>query len=63
MTGEKNAPVDTNLCQALRQLSGISSSQLCVRLAAGGDPTYAFNVRMLGEEVHGTSMYDTPSDT
>ena len=28
---------------------------MCVRLAAGGDPTYAFNVRFLGEEVHGTS--------
>ena len=29
--------------------------QLCVRLASGGDPTYSFNVRLTGEEVHGTS--------
>jgi hypothetical protein len=28
--------------------------QLCVRLASGGDPTYSFNVRLTGEEVHGT---------
>ena len=45
------------LCLSLSQLSTISSSQLCVRLASGGDPTYAFNVRLTGEEVHGTSMY------
>lgn len=31
------------------------SSQLCVKLASGGDPTYAFNIRFTGEEVHGTS--------
>ena len=43
------------LCQSFRQLSAISSRKLCVRLAAGGDPTYSFNVRMSGEEVHGTS--------
>ena len=29
--------------------------QLCVRLASGGDPTYSFNVRLTGGEVHGTS--------
>uniref|UniRef100_H3AM67 HECT domain-containing protein n=1 Tax=Latimeria chalumnae TaxID=7897 RepID=H3AM67_LATCH len=28
---------------------------LCVKLASGGDPTYAFNIRFTGEEVHGTS--------
>ena len=26
-----------------------------MQLAAGGDPTYSFNVRLTGEEVHGTS--------
>jgi hypothetical protein len=29
--------------------------QLCVRLASGDDPTYSFNVRLTGGEVHGTS--------
>ncbi len=53
--GEKPSPQDSSFCQALRQLSNVHSSQLCVRLAAGGDPTYAFNVRLTGEEVHGTS--------
>lgn len=53
--GEKKRPFNSNFCQALRQLSSVPSSQLCVRLAAGGDPTYAFNVRFQGEEVHGTS--------
>uniref|UniRef100_H3CH09 HECT domain-containing protein n=1 Tax=Tetraodon nigroviridis TaxID=99883 RepID=H3CH09_TETNG len=38
-----------------RQLSCVPSSQLCVKLASGGDPTYAFNIRFTGEEVHGTS--------
>ncbi len=33
----------------------IPSPQLCVSLASGGDPTYAFNVKLAGEEVHGTS--------
>lgn len=33
------------------------SSQLCVKLASGGDPTYAFNIRFTGEEVHGTSKW------
>lgn len=55
--GEKRSPMDTYLCQALKQLSNISSSQLCVPLAAGGDPTYSFNVRFIGEEVHGTSKH------
>ena len=26
-----------------------------MKIASGGDPTYAFNVRLTGEEVHGTS--------
>jgi len=51
-------PVNTSYCQAFRQLSQIPSSQFCVRLACGGDPTYAFNVKFTGEEVHGTSMYN-----
>ena len=34
----------------------VPSSQSCVPLASGGgDPTYAFNVKLSGEEVHGTS--------
>ena len=33
----------------------VPSPQLCVPLASGGDPTYAFNVKLAGEEVHGTS--------
>ena len=48
--------MDSHFCQALRQLLDVSSSLLCVQLAAGGDPVYAFNVRYSGEEVHGTSM-------
>lgn len=36
------------------------SSQLCVKLASGGDPTYAFNIRFTGEEVHGTSRNTRP---
>ena len=44
-------------CQAYRQLSAIPSSQFCVRLACGGDPTYSFNVKFTGEEVHGTSKF------
>ena len=44
-------------CQAYRQLSSIASSQFCVRLACGGDPTYSFNVKFTGEEVHGTSKF------
>lgn len=35
------------------------SSQLCVKLASGGDPTYAFNIRFTGEEVHGTSKSES----
>ncbi|XP_059171920.1 probable E3 ubiquitin-protein ligase HECTD4 isoform X2 [Physella acuta] len=53
-TGESNCQ-SSILCQSYCQLSAISSKKLCVRLASGGDPTYSFNVRMLGEEVHGTS--------
>ncbi len=54
-TGETKSALESNYCQAYRQLLNVPSSQLCVRLAAGGDPTYAFNVRLTGEEVHGTS--------
>ncbi|XP_025090246.1 probable E3 ubiquitin-protein ligase HECTD4 isoform X2 [Pomacea canaliculata] len=52
---DRRGSESTIMCQAYRQLSTISSRQFCVRLASGGDPTYAFNVRMTGEEVHGTS--------
>lgn len=45
----------TQFCQAMRQLSEVSSTQFCVRLASGGDPTFSFNVRHIGEEVLGTS--------
>ncbi|XP_071790886.1 probable E3 ubiquitin-protein ligase HECTD4 isoform X2 [Asterias amurensis] len=47
--------ISTQFCQAARQLSTVPSSKLCVKIASGGDPTYAFNVRLTGEEVHGTS--------
>jgi len=53
--GEIRSSENTYLCQAARQLSCIPSSQLCVKLASGGDPTYSFNIRFTGEEVHGTS--------
>ncbi|XP_076346000.1 putative E3 ubiquitin-protein ligase HECTD4 isoform X3 [Tachypleus tridentatus] len=52
---ENKNVLDTQFCQAMRQLRGIPSGQLCVRLASGGDPTYAFTVKYMGEEVHGTS--------
>uniref|UniRef100_A0A1X7UQ08 HECT domain-containing protein n=1 Tax=Amphimedon queenslandica TaxID=400682 RepID=A0A1X7UQ08_AMPQE len=45
----------TQFCQAANQMLSVPSSQLCVPLASGGDPTYAFNVKLSGEEVHGTS--------
>ena len=57
IVGDRRPSMESNFCQAMRQLCNVPSSQLCVRLAAGGDPTYAFNVRLTGEEVHGTSMY------
>ncbi|XP_062874264.1 probable E3 ubiquitin-protein ligase HECTD4 isoform X2 [Trichomycterus rosablanca] len=53
--GEVRSSERTYFCQAANQLSSVPSSQLCVRLASGGDPTYAFNIRFTGEEVHGTS--------
>ncbi|XP_030623120.1 LOW QUALITY PROTEIN: probable E3 ubiquitin-protein ligase HECTD4 [Chanos chanos] len=53
--GEVRSSESTYFCQAARQLSSVPSSQLCVKLASGGDPTYAFNIRFTGEEVHGTS--------
>ncbi|TRY90504.1 hypothetical protein DNTS_002641, partial [Danionella cerebrum] len=55
VSGELRAAENTYFCQAARQLSCVPSSQLCVRIASGGDPTYAFNIRFTGEEVHGTS--------
>lgn len=51
----------TQFCQAARQMLTVPSPQLCVPLASGGDPTYAFNVKLAGEEVHGTSMSFTLS--
>ena len=53
--GDEKASLATWYCQTFRQLTNIPSKQLCVRLASGGDPTYSFNVRLTGEEVHGTS--------
>uniref|UniRef100_A0A8D1JUL1 HECT domain-containing protein n=1 Tax=Sus scrofa TaxID=9823 RepID=A0A8D1JUL1_PIG len=53
--GEIRASENSYFCQAARQLASVPSSQLCVKLASGGDPTYAFNIRFTGEEVHGTS--------
>ncbi|XP_028827058.1 probable E3 ubiquitin-protein ligase HECTD4 isoform X2 [Denticeps clupeoides] len=53
--GEIRSSENTYFCQAARQLACVASSQLCVKLASGGDPTYAFNIRFTGEEVHGTS--------
>uniref|UniRef100_A0A3B4BE60 HECT domain-containing protein n=1 Tax=Periophthalmus magnuspinnatus TaxID=409849 RepID=A0A3B4BE60_9GOBI len=54
--GEIRSSENTYFCQAARQLACVPSSQLCVKLASGGDPTYAFNIRFTGEEVHGTSV-------
>ena len=48
-------PLSTHFCQATQQMLSVPSAQLCVPLASGGDPTYAFNVKLSGEEVHGTS--------
>ncbi|XP_061866394.1 probable E3 ubiquitin-protein ligase HECTD4 isoform X4 [Colius striatus] len=53
--GEIRSAENSYFCQAARQLACVPSSQLCVKLASGGDPTYAFNIRFTGEEVHGTS--------
>ncbi|XP_069475595.1 probable E3 ubiquitin-protein ligase HECTD4 isoform X3 [Ambystoma mexicanum] len=53
--GEIRCSENSYFCQAARQLASVPSSQLCVKLASGGDPTYAFNIRFTGEEVHGTS--------
>lgn len=57
LPGEMRASENSYFCQAARQLSSVPSSQLCVKLASGGDPTYAFNIRFTGEEVHGTSKW------
>ena len=54
--GARNHAVTASLfCTALTQLAGVRSSQLCVAPAAGGDPQYPFNVKMLGDEVLGNS--------
>jgi hypothetical protein len=53
--GVPTSPLATQFCQAARQMLSVPSPQLCVPLACGGDPTYAFNVKLAGEEVHGTS--------
>lgn len=57
LPGEIRASENSYFCQAARQLASVPSSQLCVKLASGGDPTYAFNIRFTGEEVHGTSKW------
>lgn len=56
--GLPSTVLGTQFCQAARQMLTVPSSQLCVPLASGGDPTYAFNVKLSGEEVHGTSEYE-----
>ena len=53
--------VETQFCKAAGQMLSVPSPQLCVPLASGGDPTFAFNVKLSGEEVHGTS--ETPSNS
>ena len=40
---------------AKQQLSRTPSSEMCVKLAAGGDPIFPFNVKLTGENVAGTS--------
>ncbi|KAK3084084.1 hypothetical protein FSP39_007865 [Pinctada imbricata] len=52
---EQTGSLGTWYCQAFRQLAAVPSRQFCVRLASGGDPTYSFNIKLTGEEVHGTS--------
>eukprot|EP00092_Neocalanus_flemingeri_P030552 GFUD01033172.1.p1 GENE.GFUD01033172.1~~GFUD01033172.1.p1 ORF type:complete len:4225 (-),score=861.78 GFUD01033172.1:307-12981(-) len=41
--------------QALNQLSEIQSNELNVSIAFGGDPQFPFNIKMVGDEVHGNS--------
>ena len=53
--GIASSPLGTQFCQAAQGMANVPSSQLCVPLASGGDPTYAFNVKLTGEDVHGTS--------
>ncbi len=53
--GVVSEPHKTQMCQAAQQMLSVPSPRLCVALASGGDPTYAFNVRLSGEEVLGTS--------
>ena len=53
--GVTGVGLETQFCKAAGQMLSVPSPQLCVPLASGGDPTYAFNVKLAGEEVHGTS--------
>ena len=53
--GIANVALETQFCKAAQQMLSVPSAQLCVPLASGGDPTFAFNVKLAGEEVHGTS--------
>ena len=47
---------DTTITMLARQqLSRTPSSEMCVKLAAGGDPVFPFNVKLTGETVQGTS--------
>lgn len=55
VVGIATSPLGTQFCQAAQGMADVPSSQLCVPLASGGDPTYAFNVKLTGEDVHGTS--------
>ena len=59
ISGVATSPLATHYCQAAQQLLSVPSAQLCIPLASGGDPTYAFNVKLSGEEVHGNSEYQT----
>ena len=58
-TGVASVAVETQFCKAAGQMLSIPSPQLCVAMASGGDPTFAFNVKLSGEEVHGTSNHHT----
>ncbi|KAM6111771.1 LOW QUALITY PROTEIN: putative E3 ubiquitin-protein ligase HECTD4 [Pterocles gutturalis] len=51
--GEIRSSENSYFCRQPDRLACVPSSQLCVKLASGGDPTYAFNIRFTGE-VHGT---------
>ena len=48
-------PERTVTVMAQEQLSRTPSAELCVKMAAGGDPVFPFNVKLTGESVQGTS--------